>query len=177
MGSVTLRQKVYAERVLRLYGMWGCVTVKTPMEPGTRLSKADCPQHVDPALHRRYQGIIGHLSFLVSCTRPDMVFAYTELSKFVQYPGVKHLRAAERTLQYLMGTYDAGITYWRLDPERRNSLEGWVDSDYAADPYTRRSVTGYVMSINGCPVSWKAKRQGCVTLSSSEAEFVAASQC
>eukprot|EP00961_Rhodomonas_salina_P076518 1027532-Rhodomonas_salina.1 len=33
------------------------------------------------------------------------------------------------------------------------------------------------MSLNGGPVSWRAKRQGCVTLSSSEAEFVAASQC
>eukprot|EP00961_Rhodomonas_salina_P074568 1001294-Rhodomonas_salina.1 len=51
-SSVTLRQKVYVERVLRLYGMWGCATVKTPLEPGTRLSKADCPQHVDPVLHR-----------------------------------------------------------------------------------------------------------------------------
>eukprot|EP00961_Rhodomonas_salina_P200076 2698854-Rhodomonas_salina.1 len=50
-SSVTLRQKVYAERVLLLYGMWGCAPVKTQLEPGTRLSKADCPQHVDPALH------------------------------------------------------------------------------------------------------------------------------
>eukprot|EP00961_Rhodomonas_salina_P141426 1904124-Rhodomonas_salina.1 len=73
--SVTLRQKVYAERVLHLYGMWGCATVKTPLEQGTRLSKKDSPQHVDPALHRLYQGIVGHLSFLVSCTRPDLSFA------------------------------------------------------------------------------------------------------
>eukprot|EP00961_Rhodomonas_salina_P139344 1875187-Rhodomonas_salina.1 len=68
-----------------------------------------------------------------------------------------------------MGTYYQGITYRQLDPARRNVLEGWVDSDYAADPDTRRSVTGYVMSMNGAPLSWKAKRQGCVTLSSSEA--------
>eukprot|EP00961_Rhodomonas_salina_P242452 3275121-Rhodomonas_salina.1 len=54
---------------------------------------------------------------------------------------------------------------------------GWVDSDFAADPDTRHSVTGYVISMNNGPVSWKAKLQGCVTLSSAEAEFVAASQC
>eukprot|EP00961_Rhodomonas_salina_P082706 1111546-Rhodomonas_salina.1 len=87
------------------------------------------------------------------------------------------MRAAERVLQYLMGTYDQGITYCRVDPGRRNVLEGWVDSYYAADPDTRRSVTGCVMSMNGAQVSWRAKRQGCMTLSSSEAEFVAASQC
>eukprot|EP00961_Rhodomonas_salina_P038073 512003-Rhodomonas_salina.1 len=159
-STVTLRQKVYAERVLRLYGMWGCAQVKKPLEPGTRLSKADCPQHVDPALHCRYRGIIGHLSFLVGCTQADLAFAYTELSKFVQYPGVKHMRAAERVLQYLMGTYNQGITYRRLDQLRRNVLEGWVDSDYAADPDSSWSVTGYVMSMNGGPVSWRAKHQG-----------------
>eukprot|EP00961_Rhodomonas_salina_P178358 2405855-Rhodomonas_salina.1 len=54
---------------------------------------------------------------------------------------------------------------------------GWVDSDYAADPDTRKSVTGYVCRINNGPITWKAKRQSCVTLSSAEAEFVAASIC
>eukprot|EP00961_Rhodomonas_salina_P226567 3063584-Rhodomonas_salina.1 len=52
---------------------------------------------------------------------------------------------------------------------------GWVDSDYASDPDTSKSVTGYVLSLNNAPVSWKAKRQDCVTLSSAEAEYVAAS--
>jgi hypothetical protein len=47
-----------------------------------------------------------------------------------------------------------------------------VDSDFASDIDTRKSVTGYLMVLNGGPVSWKASRQGGVTLSSSEAEFV-----
>eukprot|EP00961_Rhodomonas_salina_P100373 1349740-Rhodomonas_salina.1 len=46
---------------------------------------------------------------------------------------------------------------------------------YASDPDTTKSVTGYVLSLNNTPVSWKAKRQDCVTLSSAEAEYVAAS--
>eukprot|EP00961_Rhodomonas_salina_P077956 1046843-Rhodomonas_salina.1 len=54
---------------------------------------------------------------------------------------------------------------------------GWVDSDFAGDPDTRKSVTGYVCSLNNGPIAWKAKRQSCVTLSSTEAEFVAASIC
>ena len=54
----------------------------------------------------------------------------------------------------------------------RNKLSGWVDSDFAS----RKYMTGYLMVLNGGPISWKASRQGGVTLSSSEAEFVAASQ-
>ena len=44
------------------------------------------------------------------------------------------------------------------------------------DGDTRKSMSGYLMSLNSGPISWKSSRQGGVTLSSSEAEFVAASQ-
>jgi hypothetical protein len=37
-------------------------------------------------------------------------------------------------------------------------------------------MIGYLMSLNGGPISWKSSRQGGVTLSSSEVEFVVASQ-
>ena len=120
---------------------------------------------------------MGHISFLVTMTRCDLAFSYAELSKFVQSPGPVHLAAAERVLQYLRGTFLEGITYSDPGPKLRNRLRAWVDSDYAADPDTRKSVTGYVVSLNNGPVSWKAKRQDCVTLSSAEAEYVAASMC
>eukprot|EP00961_Rhodomonas_salina_P184154 2486705-Rhodomonas_salina.1 len=111
-------------------------------------------------------------------TRPDLSFAFAELSKFVQNPGAAHLRSARLTLAYLAGTADRGITYGRPEHASHvNCLFGWVDSDYAADPDTHRSVTGYVVSLNNCQVSWKAKQQSCTTLSSAEAEFVAASMC
>ena len=65
----------------------------------------------------------------------------------------------------------------KAQPEgRRNKLVGWVDSDFAADPDSRKSMTGYMFSLNGGAVSWRSSRQGGVTLSSAEAEFVAASQ-
>ena len=51
-----------------------------------------------------------------------------------------------------------------------------MDSDFASDLDTRKSVTGYLMVLNGGPMSWKTSRQGGFTLSSSEAEFVAVSQ-
>ena len=176
-GNITLRQSAYAERILRTYQAWDFNPVKTPLEPGKRLTKQDSPSVVDPALHRNYRGFVGHLSFLVQMTRPDLAFAFSELSKFIQAPGIRHWQSVQRTLQYLRGTYDQGITYSDPGREKRDVLEGWVDSDFAADPDTRRSVTGYVLSLNNGPVSWKSKRQCCTTLSSAEAEFVAASIC
>jgi hypothetical protein len=156
--------------------MWDCNPVKTPLDANNRLSKRDCPEVVDPNVHRRYRSIVGCLSYLVNMTRPDLAFSYSQLSKFVQYPGMAHLEAAERVLQYVRGTYDQGISFYDLGPDKRNILGGWVDSDFASDIDSRKSMTGYLMSLNGGPISWKSSRQGGVTLSSSEAEFVAASQ-
>eukprot|EP00961_Rhodomonas_salina_P190860 2575031-Rhodomonas_salina.1 len=144
-------------------------------EAGVRLSKINSPEVADQVLHRQYWGITGHLSFLVSMMRCNLAFAYAELSKFIQLPGPEHLKAAERMLQFLCGSYEDKLTYSYPGPTLRNKLLVWVDSDYASDPYTRKLVTGYMLSLNNAPVSWKAKRQDCVTLSSAEAEYVAAS--
>ena len=109
-------------------------------------------------------------------TRPDLAFSFSQLSKFLQCPGDTHLAAAYRVLAYVRGTVNQGINFHDPGIDKRNILSGWVDSDFASDIDTRKSVTGYLLSLNGGPISWKAARQGGVTLSSSEAEFVAASQ-
>ena len=132
----TLSQSGYAEKILRTYGMWDCKPVTTPLKPGVRLSKKDSPEFVDPALHRRYRGLVGHISFLMAMTRPDLAFAYSEISKFVQYPGAVHMEAAKHVLRYIKGTVNNSITYSDVGDNRRGVLSAWVDSDYAADPDT-----------------------------------------
>jgi len=52
----------------------------------------------------------------------------------------------------------------------------YSDSDWAGDTESRISVTGYVIFLQGCIISWKSKAQSCVTLSSSEAELMALSE-
>jgi len=171
-----LVQAGYAERVLRAFNMWDSHPVATPLDPNVRLSKLDCPSVVDPQVHRRYRSIVGCISYLVNMTRPDLAFSFSQLSKFLQHPGDTHLAAAHRVLAYVRGTLNQGIYFHDPGVGKRNILSGWVDSDFASDVDTRKSVTGYLMSLNGGPIAWKAARQGGVTLSSSEAEFVAASQ-
>ena len=75
-----------------------------------------------------------------------------------------------------LGTYNFESTYCDPGEERHNKLTGWIDSDFAAFPVTRKSMTGYLFSLNGGALSWRSSRQGGVTLSSAEAEFVAVSQ-
>jgi len=84
--------------------------------------------------------------------------------------------AAEHVLFYLHGIWNQTIRYSRDSHENPNVLWGWVDADWAGDTDTRRSHTGYVLMMNGGPITWKSQRQDNVSLSTCEAEFVAASQ-
>ena len=52
----------------------------------------------------------------------------------MQYPGVVHLQAVERVLQYVRSTYDQGLTYFHPGAEFKNKLVAWVDSDFGSDP-------------------------------------------
>jgi len=104
-----------------------------------------------------------------------MVFAYDQLSLFLHNLDPVHMTTAERAPASVRGTHDQGLSYCDPSAENRNVLTGWVNSDFAADSDTRCSVTGYVMTLNGAPISWRSSCQGGVTLSSSSTEYVAAS--
>jgi len=55
-------------------------------------------------------------------------------------------------------------------------LKAFSDSDWAGSKDDRRSITGYCIYLNGCLVSWKSRGQKHVTLSSTEAEYVAVAE-
>jgi hypothetical protein len=59
-----------------------------------------------------------------------------------------------------------------VSPEDWIKPTGFVDADYAACQDTRKSTSGFVFTMAGCPVSWSSKRQSTVALSTTEAEYV-----
>ena len=149
-GTTVLSQKHYAEDILPTYGFWGCLPLATLLPPHTRLSNDDC----DPAPERVYHGIVGSLGYLVNMTRPDLVFAYSELSKYVQRSGKAHMVATEYTLRYLLGTFDKSLRFSR-DCPIVDTPWGWVDSDWVGDT-DARLLACIAMSTN--PVRRKSTR-------------------
>uniref|UniRef100_A0A803MVT2 Uncharacterized protein n=1 Tax=Chenopodium quinoa TaxID=63459 RepID=A0A803MVT2_CHEQI len=85
-------------------------------------------------------------------------------------PGREHWQGVKRIFRYLRGTTDIGLVYGN---GKECLVTGYSDSDYAADVDTRRSVTGYVFTLGGSVVSWKSTLQSSVTLSTTEAEYMA----
>jgi len=127
-GTTTLSQKHYAEEILRSHGFWDISPRNTPMKPNTRLSKDDCDPNPKQDFHRRYRGIIRSLGYLVTMTRPNLAWSFSELSKYVQFPGI----AAEHVVRYLRDTWNESITYTR-GSRNSNELWGWMDTGWAGN--------------------------------------------
>jgi hypothetical protein len=106
------------------------------------------------------------------CSRPDLAHAMSVVSRYMANPGKEHWNAVQWIFRYLRGTSNACLRFGKST----RGLVGYVDSDYAGDLDTRRSLTGYVFTIGGCAVSWKARLQATVALSTTEAEYMAVSE-
>eukprot|EP00253_Pinus_taeda_P016694 PITA_16694 len=83
--------------------------------------------------------------------------------------------SAVGSLMYLRGTSDYGLCYQgRPGLDRVLDIHGFVDVDWARDLDQRRSTSGYVFNLFGGAVSWMSKKQSVVALSTTEAEYMAA---
>ena len=85
----------------------------------------------------------------------------------------EHMMAAKRVMRYLQGTKDLTLKYSATDV-RGTEMKGFCDADWAGEPDSRRSTSGWVFMLAGAAVSWGSKLQSSVALSSAEAECVAA---
>jgi len=101
-------------------------------------------------------------------TRPNTAFATSTVVQYMDNPGWKHWEAVKRIFRYLKGTKDMKLVYG----DRKANLEGFVDADGASQDH-RQAISGYVFMVDGGAVSWSSKKQELVTLSTTEAEYVA----
>ena len=89
------------------------------------------------------------------CTRPDISYAVSVISRYMRNPGNAHWQAVKWILRYLRGTTDVGLMFDKTGGFDGCTI-GSVDSDYADDYDRRRSLTDYVFTLSSCAVSSKA---------------------
>jgi hypothetical protein len=125
--------------------------------------------------HIPYSNAVGNLMYVVICTRPDLAHVVSVVSRFMHNPGKEHWNAVKWILRYLKGTSHFGLLF---DKNSVNEIgvmgfvEGIIDFDFAGDLDKRRSISGYVFSLCGSVMSWRALLQSITALSTTEAKYV-----
>lgn len=170
-NGIFICQRRYAREVLRRFEMASCNAVKNPFVTGTKLSKDGGESKFDTTLFKK---VVGSLMYL-TVTRPDLMYGASLISRYMSPPNMSHWLAAKRILRYLKGTTELGIFYRRgVDNPK---LLAYTDSGYADDLDDRKSTSGYVFKIGHGAVLWSSKKQPVVTLSTTEAEYIASAFC
>jgi hypothetical protein len=175
-GILRIDQEEYIKGILVRFGMDKCKVSSTPLCPKMKLSVKQGPADNNERARMAeipYREAIGSLMYLMVSTRPDLAQAVGILSRFLNDPGETHWTEVKRVFRYLQGSRDLGIVYRRTQGA---TLEGYTDSDWAGDVDDRRSTSAYVMMLGGGAVSWKSKRMSSPALSSTEAEYMAATE-
>ena len=105
----------------------------------------------------------------MNCTRPNIAYSVSKLSRYTSNPGVEHWKAIIRVLRYLRFTRNIGLNYTRYPAV----LEGYCDANWISDTRDSKSTSGYVFTLGGAAVSWKSSKQTCIARSTMESEFIA----
>lgn len=104
-----------------------------------------------------------------SCTKLDLAHAATLVRRLMRQPRKEHYEVVKRIFWYQKGTPDVGLYY---KDENLHLIIVYSDYDYVGDVGSKRSMTGFVFTLDGYAVSWKTTLHLTITLSTIEAEYM-----
>lgn len=167
--GLVMHQKKYASDILKRFNMMSCNPSSSPAETNVKLVMNEDEEPVNPTLFKQ---IVGSLRYLCN-SRPDIAYAVGIISRFMSEPRVSHLLAAKRVMRYIKGTLQYGILFPKCLNDSSMELMAYSVADWCGDRQDRKSTSGYLFKFMNAPISWCAKKQPVVALSTCESEYIA----
>ena len=119
--GLVLSQSHYVKKVLEKFKKYDDSLVRTPVDVNLHLTK-NKGQGISQL---EYLRIIGNLMYIMNCTRPDIAYFVSKLSRYTSNPGEDHWKALVKVLRYLKYTKNYVLHYtWYLA-----ILEGYSDAN------------------------------------------------
>ncbi|XP_038896314.1 secreted RxLR effector protein 161-like [Benincasa hispida] len=172
-NKLFLSQKGYIQKILSRFGMSSAKSINTSSVVNARFSSVLLPQseaEKEYMYRVPYATAVESLMYAMVCTRSNLAHTVSVVSRFMGQIGKEHWQVVKRIFRYLRGTSDVSFVFGNCT---ECLVTGYSDSDYAGDVDSRRSMTGYVFTLGGSVINWKATLQPTVTLSTTEAEYMA----
>lgn len=170
--TISLSQTKYIDEAIARFGLIDALPASTPLPPSLRIGPQFCPKDEEEIASMRnkpYRELIGLLMYIANGTRPDIAYPVNILAQVMINPGRIHWEAAKHIVRYLKGTRDLKLTYGGGS----KGFSGFSDASHGSENIKWKSMSGYAFLMDGGAVSWSAKKQSIVALSSAESEYVA----
>ncbi|GJY54219.1 putative ribonuclease H-like domain-containing protein [Tanacetum coccineum] len=168
--GIFISQDKYVADILKKFDFWSIRIATTPIESNKPLVKDG--DGVDVDVHV-YRSMIGSLMYLTA-SRQDIMFVVCACARFQVTPKASHLNEVKRIFRYLKHQPKLGLWYPR---DSLFELEAYSDSDYGGASLDKKSTTGGCQFLGRRLISWQCKKQTIVANSTTEAEYVAATNC
>ena len=120
-------------------------------------------------MRKSYRSIVGSLMFLTH-TRPDIAYSVSLVPRYMAKPSEIHMKACKIIERYVKGTLNFGIHYFTSN---NSELAGFNDSNWGGSLEDRNSTSSNCFSFGSGMINWSLKKKSIVSLSSTEAEYVA----
>jgi hypothetical protein len=178
--TLIIDQNAYALKVVQRFGQQNCkptgVVLPSGYQKDLQVNQGQCTSEQ----RTYYQSVIGSLLYLALGTRPDICFSVIFMSQFSVNPSERHINLALHIVRYVASTLDAKIIYQgtrTLLHGDGNGIIAYADADWGSNPINRRSVTGHLVKLAHGAVTWVSTSQKTSAHSSTEAEYMALSDC
>jgi hypothetical protein len=129
------------------------------MSHGIDLSKKQCPlttAELESMKKIPYASAIGSIMYAMICTRPDMSYALSVVSRHQANLGFAHWIMVKTILKYLRKSIDMFLIY---GGETELVVRGYTDASFQTDHDDLRSQSGFVFTLNGGAMSWRSFKQ------------------
>jgi hypothetical protein len=165
-----ISQEKYLREMMKRFQMEDSKPMGTPMVTRCKLRKDDDSSDVD---QRSYRSMIGILMYITT-SRPNIMHVVGMVGRYQVAPKEIHLQDVKRIFRYLKETMTYGLWY----PKNQNlQLTSYSDADWANCVDERKSTSGGAFFLGDSLVAWLSKKQGSISLSTTEVEYIAAATC
>lgn len=169
-GIFYLSQPKYIKRIIDSVGLHEAKISSYPLDPGYENIENSEDVMEDST---KYQKLIGELLYVAVHSRPDIAATVSILSQRIKCAKDLDWTEAKRTVRYLKGTIEWKLKLGNDTEQHEESLIGYADANWAQNKRDRKSNSGFIFILNGGTISWACRKQTCVALSTTEAEYIA----
>ena len=175
-GIFLVHQKYYIEKKLQEFNLSDSRPSKIPIDP-EYVRNRKMQENSAMKNSEVYRKAIGSLLYLANNTRPDIAVGTSILARCVSDPKQSDWTEVKRMFHYLNYTKDKKLKLGNVQEQDSQQLIGYADADWGNNVIDRKSNSGYLLKYLGAPITWASRKQSLVSLSSTEAEYIALTEC